>query len=173
MIETGVVKVFFGTGDRRYGFLTVDESGEDIFFHFNDGRNMKAGRDRPEWCDPPRGKGLWDPKPGNEVVFRRARGTKGSKASPWTYKSLYKRALREIASRPRYRVVTENRAVGVEEWSDSSVAWEGTDLEDPKLTRLWDPQHDRENFSCGDFHSRKWFEISIDGEWSYCRDPRI
>lgn len=118
MFEKGVVKFFDSRDNRRFGFLRL-ESGEEIFFHFNDGMSMRAGKDQPEWCDPPPGKRLWDPKANDVLVFERKMGKKGPKASPWTHEMLYENAMKVINNRPRTG-------------SCSKLLHEGRPLVDPK-----------------------------------------
>jgi len=171
MFEKGAVKFFDSRDNKRFGFIRL-ESGEEIFFHFNDGRNMEAGKDRPEWCDPPRGKRLWDPKANDVLVFERTIGNQGPKASPWTHEQLYLRAMKVINSRPRYRVMEQITTAGSEPGEPIKL-WEGTDLNDPNLTRAWHPQHDRPFFAHDDgFEIRKWFEVLTQGDWVKTEDPR-
>ncbi|MCJ7793288.1 MAG: cold shock domain-containing protein [Candidatus Marinimicrobia bacterium] len=172
MLETGVVKFFDGRDNKRYGFLRLD-SGEEIFFHFNDGMSIKAGKCAPEWCDPPKGKRLWDPQANDLLVFERSEGNRGPKASPWTHWRLYDRVLKEIANRPIYRVIEQTSTTGSEP-GESRQLWYGTDLEDPNLTKVWHPVHDRSFFAHDDgFEIRKWFEVNVQGEWLRTEDPRI
>ena len=97
-VEYAVVKRFSTRRGFGYGFLCVldsqgRETGEDVFFHFHDGRfpheNLWA-----EGCPVPyrlvgnTPEFLSLPTPGDKIVFSRERGRNGDpKASPWSYSS--------------------------------------------------------------------------------------
>lgn len=49
-MERGTVKWFDGRDGKRYGFILLP-SGEEIFFHFNDGELIQEGDTEPKFCD--------------------------------------------------------------------------------------------------------------------------
>lgn len=96
-IETGIVKFFDGRDNKRFGFIVL-ESGEEIFFHYNDGMIAAAGESCLVWYTPNRNSrtALDYPKSGERLYFQRAKGSKGPKASPWTSEKYYKEALEDL-----------------------------------------------------------------------------
>lgn len=112
-METGSVRFFDSRPEKRFGFVLL-ETEEEIFFHFNDGQFVIPGEKEPKFSGSAtqviQGKAcrLRDPRKDDKVVFVRAPGSKGDKASPWGYETHYERALEIIAKRSkplRYRVV--------------------------------------------------------------------
>lgn len=85
-MEKGTVKFFDSRDNKRFGFIRL-ESGEEIFFHANDGRKTEAKGIEVKFIDEPIS-GL--PKVGNELVFERTVGGDGRpKASPWCWAGVY------------------------------------------------------------------------------------
>lgn len=92
-IETGVVKFFDGRDNKRFGFIVL-ESGEEIFFHYNDGRAPFVSRNALNWDFPNVNArtALDYPLAGNRLYFERAKGSNGRpKASPWTSQEHYEK----------------------------------------------------------------------------------
>jgi len=88
-IERGTVNYY--NPDRQFGFI-VSNSGQKIFFHFNNGKAVKPAvmnNCEPEWTNAK----LRTPHKGDRVVFRSiltddmARQGKDPKADPWTFES--------------------------------------------------------------------------------------
>ena len=82
-METGKVKFFDTRPDKRYGFILVDGGTEQLFFHYNDGQFLIAGKTQPKFSDKAtvvsQGKTyrMGDPKQDDLVVFERADGLEG------------------------------------------------------------------------------------------------
>lgn len=108
-VETGTVKWFNASEGKRFGFIQL-ESGEEIFFHFNDGQYIEVTFDdingaRTKFT----GKGtrvaegktrrLRDPKQDEVIVFERTQGPKGDKASPWGYNATWQRGEQFITDK--------------------------------------------------------------------------
>lgn len=88
----GEVKWF--NPQRRFGFLVM-ANGDEIFFHYNDGRFPDVDEKGSSYGKPtvlgPDGKSYHvpDPKPGARILFELAKGSEGrSKASPWCYEHM-------------------------------------------------------------------------------------
>jgi cold shock CspA family protein len=173
-METGFVKFFDSRDNKRFGFITVDGGGE-IFFHFNDGRNLRPGETEPYF-----GEGLpsADPRKDQRVVFNRSSNKKGDKASPWGFAEDYDRAKEKIAKRPQpkvYRVLKQTQVSG-NSADEPQVLWEGSDI--AKLSQKYPRTRDRRiddlypTFSCGDFSHTIWFECKTSDKWERIEDPR-
>lgn len=192
-METGTVKFFDGRPEKRFGFIRT-EGGVEIFFHFNDGRPIVAGKKAPEFSEEPvikRGGKTYqlrEPKRDDQLVFTRTQGYRGDKASPWGFKANYDEALKEIADRPippTYRVLKSSGKLGEsgtpENPKDAQVLWEGNDL-DAVMRRFPLPKGNQSPgsdplipyFSHEDgFEVRHWWELKKpDGTWEHCPDPR-
>ena len=97
-VETGIVKFFDSRDNKRFGFIKL-ESGEEIFFHFNDGRVATSEVDGwIHWLRPDEvyRSYLEYPKIGDRLMFERTQGKKGPKASPWTTEKYYKEASDQL-----------------------------------------------------------------------------
>ncbi len=90
IMKVGTIKTF---RDRGFGYITINDSGKDIFYHFNDGRKIKAGKVAPEFCDE---KLQNNPKAGDRVILVCGYGHKGPKADPWGFFSDYEKAKQEM-----------------------------------------------------------------------------
>lgn len=173
-MEAGIVKFFDSRDNKRFGFIIVNGGGE-IFFHFNDGENIKAGNNKPQFSD---GKLKSEPKKGDRIVFERSSGYKGPKAAPWGFADDYERAKKEIALRPApttYRVVEQYTTPGSDKKGEPKVLWEGSDITKlcEKYPRPSDHRmDDLQNFSCGDFDKWIRFEHMTGDGWESCKDPR-
>lgn len=96
-VEKGRVVHFDSRDSKRYGFIHLD-SGEEIFFHYNDGRiatdEFEAGLG---WEIPTNRSSdtvLDYPRVGDTLYFMRRPGQKGRpKASPWTSEEYYLQAV--------------------------------------------------------------------------------
>lgn len=94
-VEKGRVVHFDSRDSKRYGFIHLD-SGEEIFFHYNDGRiAADGGWSGLCWDMPNRSSNtvLDYPNVGDTVYFIRSPGKKGPKASPWTAEEYYLQAV--------------------------------------------------------------------------------
>lgn len=92
-MEQGKVLFFDSRDNKRFGFILTG-SGEEIFFHFNDGENVEARGN----CRFLGGRLEIEPKKGDAVVFERVQGREGRpKASPWGF-------YRRQTSSPRSKV---------------------------------------------------------------------
>lgn len=150
MPETGVVKWFDSRETKRFGFLKL-ESGEEIFFHFNDGRHSEVRDGQVQLSEGAtivyqgKTRRLRQPKPDDVILFTRSWGSRGFKAAPWGYKASWeiceqwildhqeeiaqRRAVKEetLANRPIYRALSTMNAVGKDP-GEPKVLWEGQDL---------------------------------------------
>jgi len=97
-MESGYVKFFDAREGKLFGFL-VDELGNELFFHYSDGRSVRVWEshfgdvkfvDLVESTTP-----LRFPKKGDRLAFDRGRNAKGPKARPWCFKREYDNALDE------------------------------------------------------------------------------
>ena len=182
-MELGTIQFFDTRKPGRYGFIRL-ATGEEVFFHENDGQLLCAGHKHPEFSgrtravDPLTGEQLefTAPRKGDQVVFLRTEGRKGPKARPWGYLDDYMRACVIIDQRA-WRVmkqVTTNDGKRL----DPVVLWEGESIEDlsNKFPRNQDSEYDelvpRRRFR--NFTVQTWFEKRGDsGHWeSYPIDPR-
>lgn len=189
MPETGTVKWFNAQEGKRFGFLTL-ASGEEIFFHFNDGQFIEPGGNQPEFSGNPtrvidgKTRRLADPKPEDKLVFRRSMGSKGDKAAPWGFISQWERAETIIARRPIYRVLKTMNSVGRDPGAPE-VLWKGSDVSEalrkfPLPTGRQSPSADPllPYYSDSDniFEVRHWWEKKgqndSDDAWERCDDPR-
>jgi len=185
-IETGKVKFFDTRPDKRYGFILVDGGTEQLFFHYNDGQFLIAGKTQPKFSDKAtvvsQGKTyrMGDPKQDDLIVFERADGLKGDKACPWDFKSRYDKFVEIIANRlapVTYRVLATMNNVGEPE-SEGKVEWEGDDLE--QLRRQYPRvSHKDDKFLSfwadgdGIFETHHhWQKKNAAGIWESCADPR-
>lgn len=185
-MATGIVKFFDSRSEKRFGFI-IQDGMQDLFFHFNDGVFPEIDPYTHEVLLKEKivrnGEHLPDPKKGDELVFRiNQYGFRGDKASPWTTKELYDRAVvaaKEMPEPPTYRVMylmktTENRIEKPE------IKWEGKDLR--QLPREFSrPSYGQSPTSDpftpysdpdGNFSVRRWFEKEINGVFVECGDPR-
>jgi len=101
-MELGTVKFFNNRDDKRFGFIVAD-TGDEVFFHLNNGVNIKIESV----------KGLWRqgfgstyayasgkfPKNGDRLIFKREEGRKGPKACFWAFMSEYELALKQCSSK--------------------------------------------------------------------------
>lgn len=187
-METGTVKVFFATKERRYGFV-LTEDGKELFFHFGDGEFVVAGESQPKFSGKAQifikgqAHSLRDPQRDDIIMFNRKSGSRGWIASPWGYKSHYDRALEVIANRPAptiYRVLETMNSIGRQP-GEPKVLWEGSDLNDllrrypvptgqrsPSADPLLPYWADSDNI----FETQHWFERKTDDGWELCPDPR-
>lgn len=186
MPEVGTVKFFDARETKRFGFLRL-ESGEEIFFHFNDGQFIVAGGSYPEFSGKAtivrdgKTKRLRDPKVDDKLVFRRSMGSKGDKAAPWGYLTQWEATEQLIAKRPVYRVLEVMNSIGKEP-GEPKVLWQGSDLSE-LMRRFPLPRHGQSPsadpllpyYSDSDniFEVRRWWEKQHpDGSWERCEDPR-
>lgn len=89
MVEHGLVKVFFTEAGKKFGFIRVTDTegrptGEEIFFHYNDGRPMLNDHhfQGGNLSALPR---LAEPKRGDKLIFERKTTKRGHRASPWGF----------------------------------------------------------------------------------------
>lgn len=80
-LERSTVKFFDNRDNKRFGFLLL-ESGEEVFFHLNDGQKVTVGVGEPclEY-----GKIFRTPRVGDDILFKRVQGRQGPKACPWVF----------------------------------------------------------------------------------------
>ena len=89
-IEIATVKWFNSNDNKRFGFLT-DKTGQDIFFHLNDGARTERydASSGLVWFEQSNFKYM--PKIGDKIAFVRVPNPKGPKALPWTPSEEYER----------------------------------------------------------------------------------
>lgn len=121
--ERGVIKFFDSRKEKRFGFILLP-SGDEIFFHFNEGRAVKVGLETPSLMAAP----AREPAKGDILLFERSKNRKGDKAAPWCFASDWKRAEQEIARRTVYRLMKQTGEFRITR--DPQVAWQGTDTAD-------------------------------------------
>ena len=90
-METGTVKFFDSRDSKRFGFIRK-ESGEEVFFHFNDGQCIVPGNFEPRFEE---GRVEREPRKGDVIVFNQQPARKGNKACPWGYANDYEQAKRD------------------------------------------------------------------------------
>lgn len=201
-LEHGIVKFFDDRDGKKFGFLKVldedgQETGEEIFFHFNDGQFVDTIVDEIEFVGrvfPATGTHMWHPNVGEKLAFDRATG-KGDreKACPWTYAQGYDNRVTELTE-PYFRVrkVTKLGYGGCGDTDD--VIWEGRGTRDLDTQypirilggKLDDPLARSTDFAAGSttryFFERWWDDdiadlpdggaVPIPGYWEECGDPR-
>jgi len=191
-MERGTVKFFDSRDNKRFGFIRL-ESGEEIFFHFNDGEHFtndgedpvftgsgeRTGKDRQRYV-------LRDPKKGDELVFERGLGSEDrDKACPWGYGNTYDKYVEWLENRPVFRLVKEttNRFGeynhGKKPVVEQETLWEGQNILElsTEFPRPRDHRRDLHvnltQIEDGLIQFYSWFEKLVDGEWVKCDDPRI
>lgn len=202
-LEHGVVKFFDDRDGKKFGFLEVldedgQKTGEEIFFHFNDGQFVDiVGGDKIQFVGRVFENGLhmWYPKIGDTIAFDVSTGKNGrDKACPWTYAEGYDNRVRKLTE-PYYRV-TKVTKVGYGGPGDSFDAiWEGQGSDELSKEypirildgKLDDPLARSVNFAAGST-TRYIFEVYVDddiaddpygggvlipGRWVECEDPRF
>lgn len=203
-LEHGIVKFFDDRDGKKFGFLEVlnedgQKTGEEIFFHFNDGQFVDiVGGDEIMFVGrvfPENGLHMWHPKPGDRIAFDVSVGKNNrDKACPWTYAEGYDNRVRKLTE-PYYRV-TKVTKLGYGGPSDSSdVIWEGQGFDELSKEypirvldgKLDDPLAPSTNFAAGST-TRYIFEVYVDddiaddpygsgvvipGGWVECEDPRF
>jgi CspA family cold shock protein len=91
-METGTVKFFNSNTDKRFGFITPDVAGRDVFFHHNGVRQPQRsiqGFKEPGLIQT--GKVRF-PKQGDRIVYESESSPKGPRARLWAFEEDYKRA---------------------------------------------------------------------------------
>lgn len=162
--ERGQVKFFDNRITKHFGFIELP-TGEEIFFHHNDGAAVKIGPDGPVLC---REMLVREPRKSDILLFERAKNRKGSKAFPWLFADDWDRAEKEIAVRPTYRFVCEQ---GRFRGSHKSFLWEGKYLPD-LIARFGSLELSFQQR--GDVWTRHWFEIKQIAGWVKIDfDPRL
>lgn len=191
-MEYGVVKFFDEREGKKFGFVRVldgngQETGEELFFHYNDRSFAVSNGDDIVFTGNPtkliNGKGYTIPVPqkGDVLAFDRAFGHKGDKASPWTAKHVIESVERQLATRPVYRVTKFATYYGK---SEEAVVWEGQNIielsakfrkEEPGFGR----RHGYDVLDGGTADSGDmYWHFSIekqqeDGSWQSAKDPRV
>jgi len=170
MFKTGVVASY--NPQKGYGFLRLEETGEEIFFHINDGRSPKVKGGQIELSS--RGKQLMTPIQGEVIVFQRTMDPRGPRAIRWTYRTLYEHTLRTIRSGPlMYRAREVVILPGADVASAPRTTWEGVNLRSPLLGTIW-PMRESPSFTQGNCWVDRWFEVYKGGMWLKCdSDPRL
>ncbi len=110
-VEFAEMTAFFPR--NQFGFAKTD-TGETIFVHMENCRKVLAGVTKPELsyenC------GAWPERESKKIVFirdyRHPRNGQKVKALRWGYRRFWDRVVHEIAMRPYYRVMGENRFKG-------------------------------------------------------------
>lgn len=134
-METGYVKFFDTREGKLFGFL-VDEMGDELFFHYSNGRAVQIStptygpmKDEKivDLVDPK--SPLRYPKKGDQLMYIRGRNTKGPKAASWCFKSEYDDKLDKSK-----RNLTLDEATKILESSSAKV------LEYVKTTSDWGSQ---------------------------------
>lgn len=131
-LEYGKVKTFNETQGKRFGFLKVcdkfgvNETGEEIFFHFNDGQFVEIVGDDIQFIGRifryPDGttRELRYPSINDLLAFERGLGKNDQqKAVPWTLAEAYTARVRTLL-KPHYRLVEMS-----DESDDLKCIWEG------------------------------------------------
>jgi|GEM_PF-5936592 cold shock CspA family protein len=103
MFEAGTVKWFDNRDNKRFGFITPDEPGPEIFFHYNGFRWFEARDGNVEFTElTPDARQPRFPKQFDRVVFTRGRGSKGPIAQPWGYQRYHEKLVEQLESGPNY-----------------------------------------------------------------------
>jgi cold shock CspA family protein len=203
-LEHSVVKFFDDRDGKKFGFLKVlneddQETGEEIFFHFNDGQFVDiVGGDEIQFVGrvfAENGLHMWHPKIGDKVAFDVTAGKNGrDKACPWTYAEGYDNRVRKLTE-PYYRVTKVTKLGYGGPGDTSDVIWEGQGSDELSGEypirvldgKLDDPLARSVNFAAGST-TRYVFEVYVDddivdgtygggvvvpGGWVECEDPRF
>lgn len=202
-LEYGVVKFFDDRDGKKFGFLKVldedsQETGEEVFFHFNDGQFVEiVGGDDIEFVGrvfAENGMHMWHPRVGEKLAFDRVTGKDGrEKASPWTYAEAYDNRVHKLTA-PYYRVTKVTKLGYGGPGDTSDVVWEGQGADELSgeypirvlSGKLDDPLAGSVNFAAGST-TRYIFEVYVDEDfaddgygggtpipasWQPCEDPR-
>jgi cold shock CspA family protein len=180
-MQKGTVKFFLPQNSKRYGFIIV-EDGSEIFFHFNQGEEFRAGTTKPIFSGRMQTR---DPKTEDEVLFEIKIGRNGPKADPWGFAEDYERVEAEMSSTTVYRVRREHSISGNDKKTEPTVLWKGSDIEDlcSMFPRLKNHRMDelKSHFTFDDLNTvcspsdyvvRIWFEQLTKDGWVTCEDPR-
>ena len=172
--ERGIVKFFDSRAEKRFGFILLP-SGEEVFFHFNDGAPVEVGVDGPTINTRLRNR---EPNKGDALLFERSKNRKGAKAAPWCFAEDWELAEQEIATRQVFRLVRQSG--GFRLHRNPVVVWEGHNLE--VLRQMFGRiQLGLRHLPGTDEWEEYWFEEKVaeaeteEGEWRELdndRDPR-
>ena len=202
-LENGIVKFFDDRDGKQFGFLTVlneedQETGEEIFFHFNDGQFVEIVAGDIEFVGrvfSENGLHMWHPKIGDRLAFSRTPGKDGrDKACPWTYAEGYNNRVHKLTA-PYYRITKVTKLGYGGPGDTSNVVWEGQGADELSAQypirvlagKIDDPLADSVDFAAGST-TRYIFEVYVDedivdgpyegegvmvpGYWLECDDPR-
>ena len=102
-MEKGSVKFFDGRDNKRFGFITPDNGGDDVFFHYNGFRKFEVDESgRPVFSNTGYAHPAAFPRKDQQVWFVRSKGVKGPSAQPWGTCDDYYKVMQEIESKPNY-----------------------------------------------------------------------
>jgi hypothetical protein len=90
-VEEGVI---LGFNDFKNCGLIKSKSGEDFFFHYNDGRDLTGKEPVLIWAPFPDDVFMKKPEIGDQVVFKRGFNKQGLKAFPWSRMDIYERVMK-------------------------------------------------------------------------------
>jgi len=93
-LEIGRVKFFLA--DKGFGYIIIDGSKKEIFFHCSHGRQIELSGNEPKFSSTRPEK---EPKKGDVVIFERASSSRGPKADPYGFMDDWNRAKKEINPR--------------------------------------------------------------------------
>lgn len=110
-METGIVKFFDARPGKLFGRI-IDESGNEIWFHYSSGREflLMVNGDVKHSSLPGR---IAFPKQGDRVVFLRGSNAQGPKATPWGFKAAYDLLVKEADARKEPKEVPERHLAAV------------------------------------------------------------
>ena len=173
----GTIDWFNGNPEKRFGVAVLDgESGETVFLHMNQAKkiSVEITSDKPTLTYSATGR---IPKPGERIVCFAEMGTKGLKASKWSFEETYEKAVKHIEARPIYRIMRTSVSSGTPlSEGEPDELWRGTSARftDRSLEQHYHPVYDRNPFHHDDiFSAHKFWEESHDkGEtWEECECP--
>lgn len=165
-------KVVFYKPEKKFGFVQTAEQ-EKHFFHLSQGgltRCSKQGDisfiallERYVLSNPP--------VVGDELLFFSQTCLKGYKTGYW-FKCPQGELREKLFSKSTtYRMRQYYHVPGTEYNEERArCEWESNDI---LAISVSNPQIASENFSCGDFDTHTWFEMSTADGWQKTADPRV
>lgn len=128
-MESGYVKFFLTSPEKLFGFL-VDEMGNEIFFHYSNGRAVAVkAPGEVKLVEPTHP--LQYPKKGEYLLFTRSSNGKGPKASPWCFVRDFNEAIAQSTRNltlEEAQQLLSNKPCDIFEYTDTSCP-NGIDLE--------------------------------------------
>ena len=178
-MEQGIVVYFNDKPGKKFGFISVGEKKDRIFFHMDYGRNFIPGIDAPQFSYTAIKR---EPKESERVIFIRMSGKKGAIAYHWGFFDEYAWLImneRELI----YRAMIEEAAKGILKkpqiiWGEGTIHQLNAKYPFNFSTTLGGRVRNFFESDCLPSAAKDkktfWFEYkNKDGEWFRCTDPRL